>query len=642
MAMADIGDGLYEVDIGISQGTKSADRSLPDGAIVLAVGDINDSKHNDLISMSDDQMTVTVSYFNNDEYNFDKQKVLPTGDCKTSAAFIISNLNYRIALVCTEDPNHDYVKLFKNDDKFSSETLSSFKMKKGSQPLFIDINSDTFLDLVYNQDVTSNSFDIRVALYNEDNAGFETSTQGLLEEYLYENPSLGCQSLPNKEQLILESPNFSSNIDVNNDCVSDLYLNVVNTAGESKGLMLISTRIKNNAQEFRRYCLVEADNLSSSKLSSPVFADFDKDASVDKAFFNTETNSIYVYYNEMQANGPSSSSLCKSMPLIENSESETDFNSYSLFENVFDVISIGSTTGLYANSLVSNFIPGQMRVGDIDSNGFPDILITKTTPDGNPSTTILVNTECTTQDSASPTSEQDTKNEDCKKRTFDTSHDYTTLTDQIDTSLYAFFLDFDDNGREDIILVGMGTSGKTVARAFYNNYARDSYYITATSYTSSSSSFGSKVYGSTYRGIYTTLQDSNKVFVSFQNVRNSYGALEAPVATFAIGRSNNYIEDFTATYPIQKYTKAGGKDKLSVEVNTWTPIIPNSHLLVDLSAKTANKWGIKLLINPTDSFILVGIILTLILIIIGGIIIYIHRQEKKEDDKERNPGLDFF
>mmetsp|Transcript_5360 Transcript_5360/g.6106 ORF Transcript_5360/g.6106 Transcript_5360/m.6106 type:complete len:196 (+) Transcript_5360:579-1166(+) len=194
----------------------------------------------------------------------------------------------------------------------------------------------------------------------------------------------------------------------------------------------------------------------------------------------------------------------------------------------------------------------------------------------------------------------------------------------------------------DIVLVSKGTDGTTELISYYNNFAKDSYYITSTSYTTSSTAFGSKVYGVSYRGIYTTINNINKAFVSVQLTRTAYGALEPPVVTFAIGRSNNYIEDFTATYPIQKFTSSGGKETLSREISTWTPIIPNSHLLINLSGKSASKWGIKLLINPTDSFVLVGIILTLILIIIGGVIIYLHIQEKKEDEESRNPQLDFF
>ena len=73
------GDGLYEVDIGINRGTDAANTTLSDGTIVLAIGDINDNKHNDIITMSDDQMTVTINFLNTDNFKYGNQQELKTG-----------------------------------------------------------------------------------------------------------------------------------------------------------------------------------------------------------------------------------------------------------------------------------------------------------------------------------------------------------------------------------------------------------------------------------------------------------------------------------------------------------------------------------------------------------------------------------
>ena len=526
-----------------------------------------------------------------------------------------------------------------NNDDYTSYDLSDFKIKKGFQPLFIDINSDTYVDLVYNQNTNSGDSDLRVSVYNVDTKDFETGTLGLLDTYSYENSAIGCQSIPNKQELILANPSFTSLVDVNSDCISDLYLHVFDDSGKNMGLMFLATRVKTNGEESLRYCLIDTDDLTGA--TSPTFADFDNDAAIDKALYNTQSNTIEVYYNQYKANSASSSNLCKSMPRIEDGESKTDFSKYLLFEGTPDVTALQEVQGLYSNPTVSSFIPGQLRVTDLDSNGYPDIIVTLQKTDSSIVTSILINTECNTEEAITTNTKLSTSATDCKDRMFTSNNDYSSISEN-ENVLYGFLLDFDDNGRMDIILVATGTQGTTNLISFYNNYARDSYYITATTYTTSNSQTGSKVYGVSYRGVYTTLKDSNRVFVSSQLSRTGYGALESPVSTYAIGRSNNYIEDFTAAYPVQKYTKAGGKDSLSQEISEWTPIIPNSHLLIDLSSKSSGKWGIKLLINPTDSFVLVGIILTLILIIIGGVIIYMHIQEKKEDEESRNPQLDFF
>lgn len=212
----------------------------------------------------------------------------------------------------------------------------------------------------------------------------------------------------------------------------------------------------------------------------------------------------------------------------------------------------------------------------------------------------------------------------------------------MDDSIYGFVMDFDDNGRLDFVIIKRSADGISALQAFYNNYSRDSYYVTASTYTNSDSSYGFKGFGVSARGVYTTLSDNKQVFVSEQLTRSSYGALQNSLASYAIGRSNNYIEDFTVAYHNQKINDKDEKYSLEVEKKSWSPIIPNSHLLIDIHEMSSSSWGIKLLINPTDSFILVGVILTLILILIGGLIIYIHLKEKKEDEQSRNPQLDFF
>ena len=138
------------------------------------------------------------------------------------------------------------------------------------------------------------------------------------------------------------------------------------------------------------------------------------------------------------------------------------------------------------------------------------------------------------------------------------------------------------------------------------------------------------------------MSDTKYPFVANQITRTSFAALEPPTAIYVIGRSNNYIEDFTLTYYTQDYNSNDQPTALNVQSTSWSPIIPNSNLFIGIYDGSSSKWVIQLLINPTDSFLLVGMVLSLILIIIGIIIIYIHMKEKKEDEESRNPQLDFF
>lgn len=631
-------DGLYQVDIGINPGTDSANSTLSDGIVILAMGDLDDDKHNDLVSVSDDQMTVTIHYWNNKVMKFSNSKKLDTGDCKVSAAFIIPNPDFRLALLCTEDSEHEYLKMMNKDDNFAATDLSDIKIQKSSQPLFIDINSDTFVDIVYNQNSNSGSYDIRVSLYNTNTKEYDSNTLGFLETYIYENADVGCKSLPNKEALKLSIPNFSTIVDVNADCVSDLYLMADTGSSDENGFMFISTIIKSGGEEYMRYCLVETDDMSGNKYTSPVFADFNNDASIDKLFYKKDNNAIHIYYNERGSNSASATSLCRGMPTVTNNTPAGLFTDYTVFSKEPDVSILSDVNGLYDHS----FVPGQLRYGDVDSDGYPDLLVTVKDKNDNPVTVVLVNSACNAAGVTHSIKRELTDEADvCTTRTFDTSNDYDQLS-QYENTKYGFLIDLDNNGRQDFVLVTLGSNKTTELLGFYNNFARDSYYITAATYTSGSDAYGSKVYGASYRGVFTTLSDNKQPFVAHQMTRSAFTALESPIGMYVIGRSNNYIEDFTLTYPIQKYDDSGAKTSLSVESFSWTPIIPNSHLLIDINNKFSSGWNIRLLINPTDSFLLVGIILSLILIVIGGVIIYIHMKEKKEDEESRNPQLDFF
>jgi len=98
-----------------------------------------------------------------------------------------------------------------------------------------------------------------------------------------------------------------------------------------------------------------------------------------------------------------------------------------------------------------------------------------------------------------------------------------------------------------------------------------------------------------------------------------------------LGRINNYIENLNIGI-------ARGKD-WSYE---WSPIIPNSQLLISVNDNTPSKWPIEIFINPTDSLWMIILSTVLVLIILGGFIIYFHWKEKIEDRKENEQSYSIF
>ena len=105
-----------------------------------------------------------------------------------------------------------------------------------------------------------------------------------------------------------------------------------------------------------------------------------------------------------------------------------------------------------------------------------------------------------------------------------------------------------------------------------------------------------------------------------------------PYAYVGVGRSNNYVESFTAPFSI------GG----SRSIRVWTPIIPNSHLIVFSPEHNVNNWTLELFINPTSSLVLIVIACIICLVVIGIFVIFLHVGEKNEDKKNKQGVFELF
>lgn len=81
-----------------------------------------------------------------------------------------------------------------------------------------------------------------------------------------------------------------------------------------------------------------------------------------------------------------------------------------------------------------------------------------------------------------------------------------------------------------------------------------------------------------------------------------------------VGKTNNYLETFYAANAI------GGTRAEKM----WTPIIPNSQLMVFANNEKENDWGLELFVSPTQKMWMIVASVILVLIIIGAIIIVLH------------------
>ncbi len=200
-------------------------------------------------------------------------------------------------------------------------------------------------------------------------------------------------------------------------------------------------------------------------------------------------------------------------------------------------------------------LPPIIRVGDINTDSYPDLITVKRNfKSGTTSTIVYLNI-------------RQNEDEDSKIRTFSPN---ATLTLPISNSVLASFFDLDENGQLDLIVITQENSVYSVI-GFYNNYIYDAFFLKSVTLLHKEVFYTNEI-GANYRYISTNLDGSRRMDVSFQSVQTGSSYLNLPYAFIGIGRSNNYIENFN----VISTSFAIGQSSYK----TFTPIIPNSGLII--------------------------------------------------------------
>lgn len=172
----------------------------------------------------------------------------------------------------------------------------------------------------------------------------------------------------------------------------------------------------------------------------------------------------------------------------------------------------------------------------------------------------------------------------------------------------------------------------------YNNIVTDAFFLKAMTLNTepegndSAQYFGDVCIGCNYRMVVTDLQDRKFILLGNQAFQATYSSLMLPYAFLGVGRSNNYIEYLYVASSVE-----GHKSE-----RMWTPIIPNSQLIVFADSHVVDNWALELFISPTQQLYLIVASCCLALIVIGIVIIVLHCKEKQEDKRKRDTNFDFL
>lgn len=195
-----------------------------------------------------------------------------------------------------------------------------------------------------------------------------------------------------------------------------------------------------------------------------------------------------------------------------------------------------------------------MHIGDIDADGFPDILVTILYNNGSSIPHILLNQELPpshipkTGLSDAEFKRLEKELQDARKmsknRFFNlnvTQTRYHKVLHNYQHSKLAVFTDMIENSMLDFLVI----SDTSQITPIYNNLQGEMFFIK--SRMISEEKAGSPVRQATFRAVLTSLNDEKFVVQGSDPGQSTYGALSIPNVMIGVGRSNNFVEMFTVS-----------------------------------------------------------------------------------------------
>ena len=301
------------------------------------------------------------------------------------------------------------------------------------------------------------------------------------------------------------------------------------------------------------------------------FSDIDRDGMPDMLFYRD--SAVYTFFNKYSSNSASDTNLCRTALETSVLAASPMFTKFA--QSATDPQHVIKQTIYFGTEKVVSLVegglgvPGRLHVADIDADGYPDLLLTgMVTRDQKEISQSALFMNSQPQISSDVPIKPNGISKDSKREFVEQTSDYSLKDLALTSSSVGHFVDIDDDGRIDMLLQRK-TSEHTDLLCIYNNYVKDAFFLKALM-VNTLDEYGNGLTGANYRIIVTDLNDQKFVVTGSQLTQNSYNSLQMPYAYLGVGRSNNYVETFTAAYSIQ------GERSIRV----WTPIIPNSQLII--------------------------------------------------------------
>ncbi|CAG8731921.1 10108_t:CDS:10, partial [Cetraspora pellucida] len=528
---------------------------------VVAFADLNSDKYTDLIVLSANQTTISFYLWDHASYKFTKA---PSADIKISTDG--NNVGFLITNVLPGDYNYDgildvlvmgqvspgdstkqlYMRVYmgagNNTFDLNYYTVPS---SAAQQPIPLDFYGNMKVDLLGHQFGDSSHISIWKNVFN-------ATTRTLFE--VVPMPANGAF-----QNCTISDPHSNAFIDLNGDCLADLFL----TCRESSSAPLtyqIWTNIKGGFTFSRSGNLPDGTGQIS-------FADMDGDGTIDMVYpvCSGGTCTIHIAYNKQILLCTGSESGCRQSSNLCLADDNFSFNIQTSSNQTYSIIDISNE--LPDNGVIvttEGNLPIPIRIGDYNFDGYPDLLISSSSGSTYRASlfqsVLCTNQKCNSLEVAS------------QRRTFTRVVDGASPLNDITDARSAAFMDLDEDGTLDILVLKSASSTSNRVNMIHNNYFNDAFFVKTLMLNGVAEKQG---YGISYSGAsykFTILDTSGikRANQVAQYPQSAYQALQPPYSLFGLGRTNNYVE----------LLFAGSTRNQTLYYTSYSGVIPNSQLII--------------------------------------------------------------
>ena len=576
------------------------------GRFVVGFADANADSFTDLLTFNSAEREFRAHYWNRKEFQFN-------GDSSSELLFRLTSTE---SLVNAVPADFDYdghmdvlVQLEKSLYIYYGPSFTDFrKLNDGSsstdagQPAAVDLNGDLSLDLIGRGQTWS----------------LNPQTSDLRS---YSNKPFNSKICPAHPDIAI------SFVDLNGDCSADLFI----VCADLSYQIWLNQNDPSQEFGFALYKPAGAQDKLPTGTFSVQFADLNNDGTLDALISYCESPSkcqLQISFNRQMP-------LCASS-LTSSQENCRQFSSLCSPDNSFALFTAADLLNVDLNTITSGFIStfssssygvkyAVPRIGDINLDGYPDLLIVGSGSAG--SIPVILRNEKSAEFSV-------------------WNDDQTKILMSYTATQQAFLVDFDEKGSLDILLITQDSKQQLRTIAIYNNLYFDAFFLKV--YTSNGvchknciggDSIKTKPLAANYPGAtfkYSVLDPSGRkrFGTGAQLSQTTHGSMQHPFVLVGLGRTNNYIEDFSS----------GVSGSQPDTVFQAFGLIPNSKLLIHPPTSTLVKsrheqWIMELFINPGDYVKYVFLVLFVGAILLGGIVIALKIMENRQDIEERKHTL---